>query len=80
MGVTFWTRRFIIVAIGAFAIICAAQMLKGHDVSYAAVQGGIWGIASATAFVAGRIIQSRRGQHCAICKDTPEVPSERRTS
>ncbi|HKY23271.1 MAG TPA: hypothetical protein VJM31_18795 [Vicinamibacterales bacterium] len=74
MGVSFWVRRFLIVLAGAFALICIAQLLKGHDLGYSAIQGAIWASIAATIFTGARIYQSRQGQHCALCKDTPEMP------
>jgi hypothetical protein len=79
MGTAFWIKRFLVVLAGAFLVICAAQMLKGHDFSYAAIQGAIWGVITATVFTVARIYQSRKGQHCAICKDTPEMQQPNRT-
>jgi len=73
MGLRFWIKRFFIVLLGAFVIICAAQILKSHDFRYAAVQGAVWAVITASVFTVARFIQSRRGQHCAICKDTPEM-------
>jgi len=73
MGAAFWIKRFFTVLLGAFAFICAAQLLKGHDFTYASTQGAIWGLIAAAVFTVARIYQSRRGQHCAICKDTPEM-------
>ncbi|WP_028104293.1 hypothetical protein [Pseudoduganella violaceinigra] len=73
MGTAFWIKRFLAVLAGAFAIICAAQMLKGHDFEYSAMQGAIWAVISAAVFTLARYRQARRGQHCALCKDTPEM-------
>lgn len=73
MGTTFWIKRFLVVLVGAFVIIGAAQMLKGHDLPYSVTQAAIWGSITATVFTVARLYQSRRGQHCAICKDTPEM-------
>lgn len=73
MGAAFWIKRFLIVLVGAFVIIGAAQMLKGHALLYSAAQGAIWGAITATVFTAARFFQSRVGQHCAVCKDTPEM-------
>lgn len=73
MGIRFWIKRFLTVLVGAFVIICAAQFLRGHDFRYAAVQAAVWGIITASVFTVARVFQSRRGQHCAICKDTPEM-------
>jgi hypothetical protein len=69
----FWIKRFFTVLVGAFVIIAAAQVIKGHDYYYAVMQGGIWGIITAAVFIGARLYQSRKGQHCAICKDTPEM-------
>ncbi len=73
MGPVFWIKRFFLVMSGAFVVISAAQWLKGHGLEYALTQGAIWGAISASIFVSARIYQSRRGVHCAICKDTPEA-------
>lgn len=73
MGAKFWIKRFAVVLVSAFAIICLAQLLKGHDARYAALQGAVWAMITAGVFTGARIVQSRRKQHCAICKDTPEM-------
>ena len=73
MGTGFWIKRFLTVLAGAFAIICAAQLLRGHGLAYSATQGAIWSVISATVFTVARFFQARRGQHCAICNDTPEM-------
>ena len=73
MSTRFWIKRFLIVFAGAFAIIFAAQMIKGHNLIYSATQGVVWGSIAAAIFTAARIFQSRKGQHCAICRDTPEM-------
>ena len=76
MGTAFWIKRFLVVLAGAFVIICGAQLLKGHELAYAATQGGIWGLVSAGIFTAVRFRQARKGQHCALCRDTPEMREE----
>ena len=76
MGFSFWARRFVTVLAGAFVIICIAQLLKGHDLAYSATQGSIWSLIAATVFTGSRVYQSRQGQHCALCKDTPEMQQE----
>ena len=79
MGAAFWIRRFFMVLVLAGLIVALAQWAKGHSLQYATTQGAIWGSVSAAVFVAARIYQSRRKQHCAICRDTPEMAqSERR--
>ena len=76
MGTAFWIRRFLLVFISASAVIAAAQMLKGHTWGYAGFQGMLWAAIASTIFTAARIFQSRRGQHCAICRDTPETSAQ----
>ncbi len=71
MSTSFWIRRFFTVFAGAFLVIAMAQFLRHHTISY--LETLFWATLSATIFTVGRIYQSRRGQHCAICKDTPEM-------
>jgi hypothetical protein len=73
MGAKFWIRRFIAVFFGALTIIAGAQMLRGRGVYYAITQGLLWATISASVFTLGRMYQSNRGQHCAICNDTPDI-------
>lgn len=73
MGTKFWIKRFLVVLVGAFAIITAAQLFKGHGLGYASTHGALWGLITAAVFTVARFIQARRGQHCVICKDTPEM-------
>lgn len=72
MGRHFWIRRFVQIFLIALAIITVIQFLKTGDLSFALRHGLIWAAISATVFSAARIWQSRRGQDCAICKDTPD--------
>ncbi|MEO8809924.1 MAG: hypothetical protein ABI386_06735 [Rhodanobacter sp.] len=78
MSTTFWLKRFFTVLLGAFAIICVAQLLKGHRVDYSVTQAAVWGLLSALVFTTGRYFQARRGRHCALCSDTPEMQRDRR--
>ena len=73
MGMAFWVRRFVTVLAGAFVVIAAVQLLKGHPAAHAASEGLLWATVSAAVFVGARIAQSRRGRHCALCRDTPEM-------
>ncbi|WP_159015989.1 hypothetical protein [Cognatiluteimonas profundi] len=73
MGSLFWIRRYLTVFVFAFLVIAVAQLLKGHTNRYAVVQGLIWAAVSASIFTGSRIWQSRRGRHCALCRDTPEM-------
>jgi hypothetical protein len=73
MGTAFWIRRFLFVFSAAWIIIAGAQLLKGHTFDYSAKQGLLWAAISATVFITARIYQSRQKQHCALCRDTPEM-------
>lgn len=77
LGAAFWIRRFILVWTAAFVLIAGAQALKGHALAYALTQGLLWATISAGIFVGARLYHSRRGRHCAICRDTPEMRDER---
>jgi hypothetical protein len=72
MGAGFWVRRFILVWTGAFILIAGAQSLQGHDLGDSAREGLLWATISTVIFISARLYQARKGQHCAICKDTPE--------
>jgi hypothetical protein len=76
MGTAFWIKRFLAVLAGAFAIIFAAQMLKGHAPAYAAMQAALWSVIGASIFTGARYRQARKGRHCALCRDTPEMREE----
>ena len=73
MSRAFWVRRFVTVLAGAFVVIAAAQLLRGRAVEEAIPHASLWSAVAAVIFTASRLYQSRRGQHCAICKDTPEM-------
>lgn len=73
MGKGFWIKRFLLVLVAAFAVICAAQLLKGRALDYATTHAALWSVVTALVFTGARYFQARRGQHCAICKDTPEM-------
>ena len=75
MGTAFWIRRFLLVWVFALVLIGGAQALKGHPLRYALGQGLFWATVSAGVFTGSRFYRSRQGQACALCKDTPEMPS-----
>lgn len=74
MGMVFWIKRFLVVLVGAFIIIGAAQLLKGHTPDYALREAVIWGVITASVFIAALYYRLRRGQYCAVCQHTPEQP------
>lgn len=72
MGTAFWIRRFCQVLGGAFVVIAGSHLLRGRGLHYALSEGAVWAIVSACVFTGARLYHSRRGQTCAICRDTPE--------
>jgi len=78
LGTGFWVKRFLTVLLGAFAIIFVVQLLKGHSFDYAATQAAIWGTLAALIFGITRFFRAKRGQHCEICRDTPEMQQDPR--
>lgn len=78
MATEFWVKRFVTVLTGAFIIICSGQIIQGHTVGNSIMHGGIWSPLTACLFTVSRYFQARNGQHCAICKDTPEMQGGRR--
>jgi hypothetical protein len=79
MGRTFWLRRYGQVLAIAFVIIAIAQYAQGRALVDALLQGLVWGATSAGVFIVSRMYQSRRGRHCALCRDTPEMAAASRT-
>jgi hypothetical protein len=73
MGTAFWIRRFLTVFVVAACVIGGAQWLKGHELGDSVEQGVSWAAVSATVFTVSRFWQARRGRHCALCRDTPEM-------
>ncbi len=73
MGYGFWARRFVLVWLGAFVVIGAAHLVRGRPLAHAITEAGIWGLITAAVFVAARAWQASRSQHCAVCRDTPEM-------
>ena len=73
MPLSFWIRRYVSVLVGAFVVIAAAQLLQGHAWQDALADAALWAAVSATVFTVARYLQARRGQHCALCRDTPEL-------
>jgi hypothetical protein len=78
MGTAFWIRRFLLVFTGAFALIAASHLVRGRAIEHALAEAVLWATLTAAVFTGARIVQSRRGQHCAVCRDTPEFHETQR--
>lgn len=77
MGTAFWIRRFLLVFAGVFALIAASHLLRGRGIAHALIEALLWSTLTAAVFTGARVVQSRRGQHCAVCRDTPEFHEPR---
>ena len=73
MGTWFWVRRFFTVLALAFVLIAGAHLLRGRSAKYAVSEGIVWSLITASIFISTRLYRSRKGQHCAMCADTPEM-------
>lgn len=73
MGVLFWLRSFLLAFCMAFAVIMSAHLLRGHELMFSLSESLLWATISANIFTASRIRQSRKGQHCLLCNDCPEM-------
>ncbi len=77
MGTTFWIRRALTVFALVAAVLFVVNLLKGRGAFDAVAYSATWAALSTAVFITGRLYQSRRGQACALCQDTPvEVASE----
>lgn len=72
MGKSFWIRRFFVVLCLAFGVIALGQLLQRQDLGEALTHAAIWAPLTASVFTGARFYQSRKGQRCDICRDTPE--------
>lgn len=61
MSTKFWVKRFPAVLAGAFTVICAAQMIKGHGRIHSATQGVVWGLIAAAIFTGAGLVSPARG-------------------
>lgn len=68
----FWVRRYLVVAAGTFVLLVGVGLLKGRTLERAAPQALFWGAVSAAVFTAVRYRSARRGEACALCRDTVE--------
>ena len=73
MGTRFWVKRFLNILVAAVVLLAAVHYVKGYALRESIRFGLLWGVLCAAIFTAARIYQSRRKQHCALCRDTPEM-------
>ena len=68
----FWIRRYLVVAAVASVLLVGVGMLKGRTLERAAPEALFWGVVSAGVFTAARYRSARKGEACALCRDTVE--------
>jgi len=73
MPLSFWIKRFATVFLGAFIVLLVVGLLKERALPIAAKESALWAGIAATIFIVTRIYRSRRGQHCELCRDTPQM-------
>lgn len=66
MGALFWIRRFVVVAVLAFALLSGVQWLKGHHLDQALWHGGLWGLITATVFTGVAYYRYRKNRQCPV--------------
>lgn len=71
MGVRFWIRRAVTVFALVGAVLYVVSLAKGRGLVGSAEFSAGWSAASTAVFIAARLVQSRRGLHCALCQDIP---------
>ena len=71
MGSAFWIRRTATVFALVALVLFVVGVLKGQAASASAAYSAVWASVSTAVFIGARLYQSRRGQHCALCQDTP---------
>jgi hypothetical protein len=68
----FWIVRTVKVFSGVFLLLALGGLLKGRPPVEASVFAAGWSAVSTAIFIVSRYHQARRGQACALCRDTPE--------
>ena len=68
----FWIRRYFVVAGAAFVLLVAVGLLKGRGLERAALESSFWAVVTAAVFTAARYRSARKGEACALCRDTVE--------
>jgi hypothetical protein len=72
MGRSFWIKRFVVVTASIFFVLMVAELLNGHGIETSLLFSAMWSLIASSVFTGARIYHSRRGRHCAICRDSPE--------
>jgi hypothetical protein len=73
MKPAFWIKRFLVVFAGVFLVLVVVGSLKGRATRTVVLESAFWSLVTTSIFIATRLIRSRQGQHCELCRDTPEL-------
>jgi hypothetical protein len=73
MSLTFWIKRFLIVFSGVFVVLLAISVLRERALERLVGESALWAGISTAIFIATRVYRLRKGQHCELCGDTPEL-------
>jgi len=73
MTFSFWLQRFLTVFTGVGVVLLAVYLARGRPLAPAAGEAAGWAGAATVIFIATRVYRSRRGQHCELCGDTPQL-------
>ena len=76
MKSTFWIKRFLVVFAGIFVILLAVYILRGRAPRSALLESALWSLIATSIFLVNRLIRSRKGQACELCRDTPELAQD----
>ncbi len=72
MPIRKWIIQYLIAVPLMALLLGGVQMLKGRAFEYAIEFGLLWGLISATIFLATRIYYYKKGLYCKVCNDLPE--------
>lgn len=72
MPIKKWIIQYLIAVPVVALLLGGVQMLKGRELDYAVEFGLLWGVISATIFVATRIYYYKKGLYCKVGADLPE--------
>ena len=72
MSTQFWIKRFVLVFLGMMAVLLAVKLFRGSELEEAVRYSASWALIAATVFIGSRVRQSKKGQACALCNDTPD--------
>lgn len=77
MPFSFWLKRFLFVFSGVFAVLLLVALVRGRSLGQSASESALWSAITTVIFILTRLYRSRQGQHCELCRDTPEMREDK---